>query len=184
MTKPMKCAPATTPDTGTDPADDDIQHAAVVSFDVGVFVRHTCPQDYHVDDTWTRFYLSEADTTAELTFDDRALLVLADTVARAATAMLLDRRRRRSVDPRPVAGPYELDSPHSAIRIDAAVSITGPCPMSFEIDSDGGHIVILDPDTLLLDFDERSLLEFARLTSQAARIVQDRTPQPASALDR
>jgi hypothetical protein len=54
-------------------------------------------------------------------------------------------------------------------------------PLETALDSDGGHIVILDLDTLLLDFDERSLLEFARLTSRAARIVQDRTPQPASA---
>jgi hypothetical protein len=163
-----------------DAADDDVGRTVVVSFDIDICVRHTCPQDYHVGDTHTRFFLSEAETTAVLTCDDRALLALADTAAEAASAMLFDRRPPgpHAVDRRQVADPPESGSPHPPILTHTSMTITGPCPMSFQVAGrEGGEIVVLDSTTLCLNFDERALLEFARLASQAARTVHARTTQ-------
>lgn len=148
-----------------------------VAFDMDVRILWTCPLDYHVSDTYTTININEVGTSMILDVDDEPLLTLADTAAQAVTAMLLDRRVPDSrVDGRSIDGPEDCDTPRRPISTHTAVTIKAPCPMSFISDTngDGARIVIRHPDTLCLTFDDRSLLEFALLTSKAARTVSTR----------
>ncbi len=143
------------------------EHAsALVSFDVGVHIRDTCPLEYHVDDAETTFYFGEIGTTATIDFADQALLAVADVAAEAVGALLSERALTPPVvDPRPTAEPENALAPHPAIRIDTSVTVADCCPMNFQVDGQSVQIVVLDTTTLCLTFQDRALLEFALLTS-------------------
>lgn len=146
-----------------------------VAFDVTVFVRDTCPLDCHVDKDSTTIEINLVGTTVILNLTDEPLLTLADTVAQAATAMLSDRRARRPhANTRRYTEPEDADSPLPPIRVDTTVDITGPCPMSYDVDENSNQIVVCDSTTLTLSFDDQPLLTFALLTSEAARTVTAR----------
>lgn len=146
-----------------------------VVFDVTVFVRNTCPLACHVAADSTMIEINLVGTTVILNVADEPLITLADNVALAASAMLRDRRSRRpDTDIRPLADPDD-DTLRPPIRTDTIVDITGPCPMSFDVQENSNQIVVCDSETLTLLFDDQSLLTFALLMSEAARTVSART---------
>jgi hypothetical protein len=151
------------------------QEKISVSFDVDVYIRHTCPLDCHVSEFDTTIEINESGTVIVLNVADGPLLEMADVATKAVTAMLSDRDvSHTNADARPVADPEGLNAPYPPVRTDTTVNIDGPCPMSFTADKDGGTIRVLNSATLGLFFDDQSLLEFARLVNQAARAVADR----------
>lgn len=149
-----------------------IQMSALVSFDVTVHVGDTCPLRYYVDETTTTLYFGETCTSATVVLANPALLALAEVTRHAVGAVLSVGDTPHRAESRTAADSPDAMSPHPAVWIDAGVTIADGCPISFEVHGTVVHIVVLDTTTLCLTFWHRTLLEFARLVGEAARIVR------------
>jgi hypothetical protein len=150
-----------------------------VLFDMVVNVEETCPLDFGIHDTMTLLHFGEIGTVVSIEFPDQALLALAQVSTDAIRAAACLPTASSQDDSPPVAPAQQWWAPRPAIRIDAAITVTDCCPITFTIQDDCAWIIVADDKTLCLTFSRAVLPAFGLLVSEATRaMLHTRGPRP------